>query len=337
MIKMYTTVTTVISFIFEFINSFHPTVSLTITYSFSCVFAFNLINSLQSLPLLALPFLNQEVEAQKAIGSKAHHFGNRIAFSWEGLEIKCSLVSEVPDSTDRSSVSWFSFFICQAFLYLFCCAPQILLDKLKLPFRTKDVATKNIEDKVEKENKCFACIWLIKKLLWQNRWFIKKKWLSSPADIILIRRSEGTYQKRSDYNTNIYKTSCLPPLSNSLCQNLAAILFFKLKFVILKIKRCALSPPQTIRDILPYGEKWKFLAHQSDALIILAIVHFSADTFQSSTSNPCRIAKSLGVTSLIWFSSWLSQGETSNIFLSLWYNLDESISSVWSNLGLWSK
>lgn len=142
MIKMYTTVTTVISFVFEFINSFHPTVSLSITYSFSCVFAFNLINSLQNLPFLALPFLNQEVEAPKAIGSKAHHFGNRIAFSWEGLEIKCSLVSEVPDSTDRSSVSWFSFFICQAFLYLFCCAPQILPRQVKTTFQDKGCRNK---------------------------------------------------------------------------------------------------------------------------------------------------------------------------------------------------
>ena len=43
------------------------------------------------------------------------------------------------------------------------------------------------------------------------------------------------------------------------------------------------------------------------------------------------------MTSLIWFSSLFSQGETANVFLSLQYYLDESVFSVWSNLGLWSK
>lgn len=85
------------------------------------------------------------------------------------------------------------------------------------------------------------------------------------------------------------------------------------------------------------GKKWKFLTHQSDVLIILAIVQVSTGTFQTSTSNTFHISKSPGVTSLIWFSSWFSQVETVSVFLSLRYNLDESISRVWSNLGLWSK
>lgn len=102
-----------------------------------------------------------------------------------------------------------------------------------------------------------------------------------------IRRREGTYRK-SIYRVHIWvkcqhlQSLCLPLLPNTLRQNLTAFLSFKLKFFILKIESCAPSPPQTYWDILPAGKKWKFLAHQSEALTILAIVQFSGGAFRAS-------------------------------------------------------
>ena len=42
-------------------------------------------------------------------------------------------------------------------------------------------------------------------------------------------------------------------------------------------------------EVLSCVEKWKFLAHQSDALIILAIVQLSTGTFTLAVKTPAHI------------------------------------------------
>lgn len=143
--------------------------------------------------------------------------------------------------------------------YLFISSAGLLaffLDSLKLPFMPQDVETKSTEDNFERRKIQILCLHMASKETSMTKQMVlkKKKWFSSPADIILIRRSEDTYRKWSDCNTNIYKTSCLPPLPNRLCQNLAAILFFNLKFFILKIKAVPSFHLQLLETSLPWGK-----------------------------------------------------------------------------------
>lgn len=88
-----------------------------------------------------------------------------------------------------------------------------------------------------------------------------------------------------------------------------------------------------IGEVLSCMEKWKFLAHQSDALIILAIVQFSMGMFTLPLQTLSHIWVSRSDKPHM-ISSWFSLAESYSVFLCLQCDLDESISSVWSKWSL---